>query len=376
MDYGLLGGLGEGLQKGVAAYMEGRKLKKSEEQDAEKMALARRESKLKELEIAGKLMEAGVDIPKGMFSAETESAITGGAEQTPPVAPPNVSQMSQQSGTPPQPSMGFLSPPAGFKTKKVKEAEKQLPQLQLSAMDKGLEPFITASGEIQFRPLSSKTPEMTRKEKKENIEIAKGMKDLGGKDVPATEAVGLGGATASFKALEDVSALLEGAKDLIGPGQGLLSKGAAYFQLGDMGERAATLDAELKSRAQTIGKYLEGGKLTNEDIERYKASLPLLTDSLTVAKNKIKNLQRLIAQKQESEKLALSEAGYKSQGITTPAVPSLQTTPQRSQGLLPEAEASKTEFVIMTKPGQKPLRVPLSDVDDAKREGWTPKGAK
>lgn len=72
MDYGLLAGLGEGLQKGVAAYMEGRKLKRQEEKDAREEALQVLKEKLllkqadqKDLEEAFKSIEAFGALPPG-----------------------------------------------------------------------------------------------------------------------------------------------------------------------------------------------------------------------------------------------------------------------------------------------------------------------
>jgi hypothetical protein len=126
--------------------------------------------------------------------------------------------------------------------------------------------------------------------------------------------------------------------DSFGPSVGLLQKGAAWAGVGETGRNASTINAALKQRAQIIGKYLEGGKMTDSDIVRYQQSLPQFGDSPEVAQNKIQGLQRLVAQKQEAEKRALGEAGYDVAGLSGSDMPEMPKT-KKQGNILRETEA-------------------------------------
>lgn len=167
-----------------------------------------------------------------------------------------------------------------------------------------------------------------------------------GKILPASKAEALGGANASYKAIDDMNAILGQAGDITGPFQGLLSKGAAKFQIGDLGAKSAATQSQLKSRAQTIGRYLEGGKLTDEDIRRYETMIPQITDKPIVAKSKIDNLKRLVAQKQSEEMSAIQGAGYNVANIPTVAIPEIPTV-ENTAGLLKQ----KTPINSIAAPG-------------------------
>jgi len=138
-----------------------------------------------------------------------------------------------------------------------------------------------------------------------------------GKQLPAAQAIPFGEANASFDALQAANNEYLNNQDLTGPIKGKISQGKAYLELGEAGKRAKSFDAQLKLNAQTIGKYLEGGKLTDADIDRYKAMLPSLYDSPEVANKKTILLQNLIAKKQKSEKEVLAQTGFNVEGIKT-----------------------------------------------------------
>lgn len=138
-----------------------------------------------------------------------------------------------------------------------------------------------------------------------------------GKQLPASEAVAIGGANAAFQALQDAKTTFDSNKDISGPLQGYVSKAQGFFEAGETGKKFKAYDAQLKANAQIIGKYLEGGKMTDSDIERYKAILPNNFDSPEVAKQKATVLQNLIAQKQKAEAEGLQEAGFNVGNLTT-----------------------------------------------------------
>lgn len=158
---------------------------------------------------------------------------------------------------------------------------------------------------------------------------------MNGKSLPASEAVALGGANSAYQALGDAGKVFEANQNISGPFQGMLSRGMAKFEIGDTGKRAKSFDAQMKSNAQTIGKSLEGGKLTDQDIERYKDMLPNLNDSPEAAKDKIAILQNMIAQRQKADAAALGQAGYNVKNIQTSE---MQQNPNmvKASGISPE----------------------------------------
>ena len=66
---------------------------------------------------------------------------------------------------------------------------------------------------------------------------------------------------------------------------------------------------ETKVVAQAIGRYLEGGKMTDSDYPRYLKMLPTPSDSAERAANKLKTLKALIKDKQRNELEAQRAAG-------------------------------------------------------------------
>lgn len=152
------------------------------------------------------------------------------------------------------------------------------------------------------------------------------------KALPATQAEALGDANASTLALNQAMDTFKANQDLAGPWQGRVSEVAAMGEMGDVGKRAKAFDAQLKINAQTIGKYLEGGKLTDADIDRYRKMLPSLTDSFDVAKQKTDLLNNMLSQKQAAQKEALLQAGYKVGDIriSKPTVPKIKQGERRS----------------------------------------------
>lgn len=168
----------------------------------------------------------------------------------------------------------------------------------------------------------------------------------GGKPVPANLSAEIGGINASYSALDDILKLGKDNSDIMGPaGPGLISSALGYLQVGERGKRAASLQAELDSRAQLVGKYLEGGKLTDADIARYKASLPLMSDSPEVLQTKVDNLKRLVAKVQASQLDALKGAGYNTTGFNRAEVPPL---PDKRKSSAPAAAAAKPDYNKMS----------------------------
>jgi hypothetical protein len=144
-----------------------------------------------------------------------------------------------------------------------------------------------------------------------------------GKILPASQAEASGFANAASQALDDVSGLVTQNQGMMGPLMGRVSGVMGSMQVGDTGKTAASINAAMQQRAQVIGKYLEGGKLTDGDIERYKKQLPQLSDAPEVAQAKVDSLRRLLSQKQNQELEALQSAGYNTGQMRTTGQPNL-----------------------------------------------------
>lgn len=158
-----------------------------------------------------------------------------------------------------------------------------------------------------------------------------------GKILPATEALAFGSSNAAFQALGDAGKAFEANKDISGPMKGRWTQLQGAMELGDDGTKAKIFDAQLKANAQIIGKSLEGGKLTDQDIERYKQMLPNLNDSPDAAKGKIAVLQSILAQKQNAESTALGDSGYNTGSIQLSQAPdNPNLTAHAAHGITPE----------------------------------------
>lgn len=105
---------------------------------------------------------------------------------------------------------------------------------------------------------------------------------------------------------------------IIGSLQGTLDKYKGKF--GPVGGLAAsknpwdvdaqTVNATITAAAQTIGKYMEGGVLRQEDVAKYKVILPQISDPPAVAQAKIDNIKVLLKQKQNEYINTYGDAGY------------------------------------------------------------------
>jgi hypothetical protein len=119
--------------------------------------------------------------------------------------------------------------------------------------------------------------------------------------LPASEAKDLGGSDAALKAIDSLS------KDWEGKASGIGSIATQYLP----GSEASTYSPNLKATTQIVGKYLEGGKLTDSDMPKYAAMMPQPGEPQNVKDAKIATLKRLIAEKRASEGQALAGSGYK-----------------------------------------------------------------
>lgn len=168
-----------------------------------------------------------------------------------------------------------------------------------------------------------------------------------GKAISANDASAFGDYNAAFKALERAKQAYDSNQDLTGPVQGRLNKGLGFFEIGDTGKRFKAFDAQQKINAQVIGKALEGGKLTDADIDRYKDMLPNEKDSPEAAKEKATILQNMIAERQQEQITALKRGGFNTKNLEASPMqsdPNLRTLV--SQEETKDAAAMKAQEIL------------------------------
>jgi hypothetical protein len=185
-----------------------------------------------------------------------------------------------------------------------------------------------------------------------NAAVAKAAKEP--KLIPATEVVTVNTGNTALKMLDDLSGTIESNQDRFGPVAGRLGSWNPY------NKNSQVIGAQLKTAAQKIGTYLEGGKLTDRDVPKYEAMLPALSDSPDVAAGKLELVKRMIATKQKGDVEALGKSGYNTAGfnagIEVPNVPSQ---------VIGKSKKGPSELLDSAVAGQKKM-----STDDIKALQW------
>ena len=132
----------------------------------------------------------------------------------------------------------------------------------------------------------------------------------GGPKVTAGTAQELGDSKAAEAMLESLEKSIEANKDNLGPVEGRVRGWNPYDT------NAQSFQAQVNATKQIVGKYLEGGVLRMEDEKKYEKILPKLSDTPEVAKNKLLEVKRLIAEKYGSQVGTLGEGGYDISGFS------------------------------------------------------------
>jgi hypothetical protein len=176
--------------------------------------------------------------------------------------------------------------------------------------------------------------ESTRLREKE-LQIKKGGGASSGKMLPAGEASKYGEANAIIGSLEKLKQSIQSNNDIIGPAAGRAYGLAGFLELGESGKRLKSLKADLGMNAQNAGRYLEGGKLTDADMKRYKDEmLATVYDSSDLGVQKIDSLIEKIKQKRDAEIMALGQAGFNVKSMSQPKIEMKKTiTPEQQQAI-------------------------------------------
>jgi hypothetical protein len=173
------------------------------------------------------------------------------------------------------------------------------------------------------------------------------------------------------KLLENIGATLEANADSFGPVMGRLSS------LNPYDERGQAIQSQMKTAAQQIGKYMEGGVLRKEDEAKYQAMLPALSDTPETAKNKLAIVRNMLASKQKSDVAALAASGYDATGVargdlSVPDLPDALTRGKGKGGAILGAEkamASDSGRVKVSN-GKETYFIELRDLPDAMKDGF------
>lgn len=125
-----------------------------------------------------------------------------------------------------------------------------------------------------------------------------------GKVLTSEQAKLIGGFKSAEDQLSAIEREIEKNVDVMGPGIGRLLSKSPYAT------ETQAFDARMKLAAQKIGVSLESGKLTDEDIARYRQMLPNITDTPDVARAKIKIVRELLVGEQAAQLSAMGAGGY------------------------------------------------------------------
>jgi hypothetical protein len=171
--------------------------------------------------------------------------------------------------------------------------------------------------------------------KAREVAVKEGEGTKGGKIITGSETKGLADLDTAENQLNDIMMGIEKNAAIMGPVRGKIST------INPFATDARVFDAQMKLAAQNIGVSLEGGKLTDEDIGRYRKMLPNIDDTPDVAKGKIDLVRGMIQARRQSAISNLQKAGYGVSGFQPQRQP--QAMPQSVRGA--EAAAMQPQRV-------------------------------
>ena len=176
----------------------------------------------------------------------------------------------------------------------------------------------------------------------ESAALEKAGKGSDGKTVAAERADKLAGHAQSLALISDLRSAIKSNEDKVGPLSGRLTA------LNPYDTTAKALAAQSKIAAQNIGKSLEGGKLTDQDIIRYQNMLPSNTDTPAVAYQKLDLLERMVQQKKNADVETYGKAGYNvnnfDRGTPVEIATMKPRAKEQSDGMINEAQAAGPSF--------------------------------
>lgn len=130
-----------------------------------------------------------------------------------------------------------------------------------------------------------------------------------GKRLTPVDIERFGGGRDAITQLVNLSGSIESNKDIFGPFSGRV-KGSNPYDT-----KAQSVQSQVDTAKQVIGKFLEGGVLRKEDEYKYEKILPKLSDTPDVASEKIKIVAKTLRDRQDANIYALKTQGYDARGV-------------------------------------------------------------
>lgn len=163
--------------------------------------------------------------------------------------------------------------------------------------------------------LSNKQRELAMKEKELTLAYGPNSAKNAGKALAAEQTDRLASNKAALAMIDDLKQTIGSNNDYFGPVAGRLSG------LNVKDSRAQGIKALSEKATQVIGKALEGGKLTDADVNRYRHVVPQLSDSPETAMEKVALLERMIHQRNAADIETFQQAGLNVANFGTPQTP-------------------------------------------------------
>lgn len=108
----------------------------------------------------------------------------------------------------------------------------------------------------------------------------------------------------SINQVNGLTSLIQQYKDKFGPVAGRFNASNVYDT------DSQVINSQIKAVAQMVGRALEGGVLRKEDVPKYEAILPNLTDTPEVAIGKINNVIQLLQGQRNTRAQGFGQIGY------------------------------------------------------------------
>lgn len=275
-DYGLIGGLAEGLKQGLLTYRD-EKRRQEDLEDKRRKMIQEDEDRNQRLQLINE-------------QRMNEKMRLGLKED-----PENPGQ--------------WIQDPESLAAQRF-EAENAAKGLIKTDQGYQLAPEIKQAKDLETKEKQARIGLLSAQAQKAKAEAEKPMGRAAGKPLTISAAENLGSSQLALKSLEDLKSLSGSNPEMFGKGVGLIGNLGIMTGIGDTATKAASIDADLMSKAQVIGRYLEGGKLAEGDIARYSKMLPQRGDKPEIVDNKIKTLERMIQQKYNTDLQGYKASGY------------------------------------------------------------------
>lgn len=140
-------------------------------------------------------------------------------------------------------------------------------------------------------------------------------KKAGMKILPAAQVLAMNEGKSVARMLPDVEAALKQGEGIMGPVSGRAGSMNPYKT------DSKTLEARFRTASQSFGRFMEGGVLRKEDEAKYEKMFPQISDPPDIAKNKLKIVRRMLAEKYEDDRKTMGKSGYDVSGFEELEIP-------------------------------------------------------